>query len=302
MATVTGLTAARMQEIIDATVESGYIDESGHLILVTYDATEIDAGNVLAVLPDATDSVKGKVELATNGEVITGSDSVRAVTPASLANAITTGKLADDAVTQDKLADDSVGAAQLIDDSVTSAAIADSNVLEAHLASAVLLRLAPTGAVFMWPTATAPSGYLLLDGSLVSRTTYANLFALIGTTFGAGDGTTTFALPNVKGRNVIGFDSSQTEFDALGETGGAKTHTLTPAQLPEHVHGWIGSASGAPANTTDQPFRGNGSMDTGFRMQKELYETETHNSAAITAGQPHNNLGPYLVLNFIIKT
>jgi hypothetical protein len=62
----------------------------------------------------------------------------------------------------------------------------------------------PTGSIAMWPTATAPSGFLLCDGSAVSRTTYANLFALFGTTFGTGDGSTTFNLPNFISNLPIG--------------------------------------------------------------------------------------------------
>ena len=82
-----------------------------------------------------------------------------------------------------------------------------------------------TGAIVMWPTATVPTGYLLCDGQAVSRSTYADLFAVIGTSFGAGDGSTTFNVPNLKGRQVVGRDAAQAEFDTLGETGGAKTHT-----------------------------------------------------------------------------
>jgi len=90
VATVTGYTAAKMQEIVDGTVESGYINGSGHLILVLHDATEIDAGSALPALPTASDTVAGIVELATNAETITGTDATRAVTPASLAAASTT--------------------------------------------------------------------------------------------------------------------------------------------------------------------------------------------------------------------
>jgi len=56
----------------------------------------------------------------------------------------------------------------------------------------------PTGAVLMWTTNSAPTGYLLCDGTAVSRTTYAGLFAVTGTTYGVGDGSTTFNLPNLK--------------------------------------------------------------------------------------------------------
>jgi microcystin-dependent protein len=77
---------------------------------------------------------------------------------------------------------------------------------------------------------------LELTGQAVSRTTYSGLFALLGTSYGAGDGTTTFNIPDYRGRTLVGHDASQPEFDVLGETGGAKTHTLTTAQMPSHTH------------------------------------------------------------------
>jgi len=84
MATVTGLTAERMQEIIDATIVSAAIDGSGHLILETSDGTFIDAGSALPALPTASTTVQGIVELATTAETTTGTDTARAVTPAGV--------------------------------------------------------------------------------------------------------------------------------------------------------------------------------------------------------------------------
>lgn len=94
----------------------------------------------------------------------------------------------------------------------------------------------PTGSVVMWPAPVAPPGWLLCDGSSLLRATYRDLFNTIGTTYGAVDGTH-FNLPNLKGRVPVGFDSTQTEFDALGETGGAKTVTLDTTMIPSHAHG-----------------------------------------------------------------
>jgi microcystin-dependent protein len=84
----------------------------------------------------------------------------------------------------------------------------------------------PAGVTLPWAgTGAVPSGWLLADGSAVSRTLYADLFAAIGTQYGVGDNSTTFNLPNYKGRFVVGQDAAQTEFDVLGENGGTKTHT-----------------------------------------------------------------------------
>lgn len=109
-----------------------------------------------------------------------------------------------------------------------------------------------------------------------------------------------FNIPNLKGRVPVGVDTTQTEFDIMGETGGAKTVTLTDTQLPDHVHGWNGSSLAA-SDTNDQPGRGAGAGDPNFRMQKELYASETYGSAQLTNGQAHNNLQPYMALNFIIR-
>ena len=78
----------------------------------------------------------------------------------------------------------------------------------------------------------APEGYLFCDGSAVSRTTYATLFGVIGTTFGAGDGSTTFNVPDLGGRVPLGVSSTH----LLGSTGGSETVTLTESELPSHVH------------------------------------------------------------------
>ncbi len=82
----------------------------------------------------------------------------------------------------------------------------------------------------------AVPGWLKADGSAVSRTTYADLFAVIADEFGVGDGSTTFNLPKMDGRFPIGIDSTDTDFDAMAETGGDKTKTLVEADLPAHVH------------------------------------------------------------------
>lgn len=95
----------------------------------------------------------------------------------------------------------------------------------------------PIGALMPYVGSTAPDSFwLICDGAAVSRTTYATLFAIVGTTYGSGNGSTTFNLPNLKGRTVVGYDSGQTEFNALGKTGGEKTVTLATTQIPAHSH------------------------------------------------------------------
>lgn len=102
----------------------------------------------------------------------------------------------------------------------------------ASLTSDALERITlPVGGIMFWPTATPPSGWLYCDGSLVSRTTYAKLFSVIGTRFGAGDGSTTFALPDLRGRAIFGLGSSP--LNAIGNKGGTFNHTHN---VPTHNH------------------------------------------------------------------
>jgi microcystin-dependent protein len=96
------------------------------------------------------------------------------------------------------------------------------------------LLLTPAGVISQFAGSTAPTGYLLCTGQSVSTTTFADLFSVIGYTYG-GSGSN-FTIPNLQGRIPVGRDAAQTEFDVLGEAGGAKTHTLTTAEMPSHTH------------------------------------------------------------------
>jgi microcystin-dependent protein len=137
------------------------------------------------------------------------------------------------------------------------------------------------GEIQMWTDTTEPEGWLVADGSEVSRTTYAALFATIGTTYGEGNGTTTFNLPDFRGKVAAGFDTAQTEFNALGKTGGAKTVTLTEAQMPSHTHvqnahGHTGTAASGGAH--------------GHTASTSTSTTHGHTgSAAADAGHAHNS-------------
>lgn len=93
---------------------------------------------------------------------------------------------------------------------------------------------APVGSIMIWAGSTAPTGWLLCDGTAYSTTTYSALYAVVGTTYGSGSGT--FLVPNLKGKIPVGMDASQSEFNTRGETGGAKTHTLSTTEIPSHSH------------------------------------------------------------------
>lgn len=164
------------------------------------------------------------------------------------------------------------------------------------------LALNVVGMVQMTAAAKAPSGWLLCDGAAVSRTTYADLFAAIGTTYGKGDGSTTFNLPNMKGRVPVGLDAAQAEFDALGKTGGSKTHTLSQGEMPSHTHYIDGPLGGQLSGTSRDPTM-NGADGAGYTPWfGGGWGAAAARVAASGSSQPHNNLQPYATVNFIIKT
>jgi len=171
---------------------------------------------------------------------------------------------------------------QYVDDVL---AVKDASITTAKLAGGVAV---PIGATFEYAGSTAPAGYLLCDGSAVSRTTYANLYAVIGTTYGTGDGSTTFALPDIRGKFPLGKTASGT-YTTLGGTGGETTHTLTTSEMPSHTHtvpltSW--NAHSGTALSNDTPYYSSSG-------------TAATNSTG--GGGAHNNMPPYIIMNYIIK-
>lgn len=165
--------------------------------------------------------------------------------------------------------------------------------------------LVPVGTVLQYAAATAPAGYLLCDGSAISRISYKNLFTIIGTTYGVGDGSTTFNLPNVQGKVIVGLDAAQTEFDALAETGGAKTHTLTVGEIPSHNHAITDPGHTHTYLGVNSQNAGPGADNVAENAPRPT-ETTSSSTTGITVnntggGGAHNNLQPYIVMNYIIK-
>lgn len=142
----------------------------------------------------------------------------------------------------------------------------------------------PIGTMLPYSSKIIPNGFLPCDGSAVSRTEYAELFKIIGTSYGAGDGTTTFNLPDKRGKLSVGLDFNQTEFNSIGKKGGEKTHTLTLSEIIQHDL-WTCNGDYNP------------NIKTAFNSGSSLGIT-THNK---TNTQPHNNLQPYEVDQWIIK-
>lgn len=155
----------------------------------------------------------------------------------------------------------------------------------------------PAGSVIPYIKAIAPENWLVCDGSAVSRTDYSELFNVIGTTFGTGDGSTTFNLPNLKGKTIVGLDSSDTDFNQIGKTLGEKTHTLTVAEMPSHNHS-MGSfnqyndGTGGSFAESEKVGRTTSGAD-GSKGINPIFNTG--------GSKAHNNIQPSVVLCYIIK-
>lgn len=180
----------------------------------------------------------------------------------------------------------------------------------------------PAGSIIQWGGATAPVNWLLCDGSAVSRTTYASLFAAVGTAYGTGDGTTTFNLPDLRGRVPVGKNGGS--FGTLGATGGAETVTLDGNNLPAHTHTFSAITSsngdhshtfGANQNGVAAHATGGGGYNVGFTnagsgemfFYRGMDAAGSHNhsvsgtTGSAGSGTAVNNLQPYQVVNYIIK-
>lgn len=181
----------------------------------------------------------------------------------------------------------------------------------AALAEDALQKLVPAGAILPFAGGSAPQGWLLCAGQTVNRFIYSDLFAAIGTTYGAGDGTTTFALPDLRGRTVFGLDNMNgTDAGRLsvannrGDTGGAQTksgstnsYTLTIADIPAHSHevnAVYGTASTAPPG----PNMNHDTGTTGNRVMTKSIGGGGGHSHAISN---FDVMPPYMLLNWMIK-
>lgn len=198
----------------------------------------------------------------------------------------------------------------------------------------------PAGIVKVFAGSTVPAGFLPCDGAAVSRTDYATLFAAIGTTYGDGDGSTTFNVPDISGRVVIGVSGTH----ALGSTGGSETVTLETANLPSHLHSvpkhghanTVKATTPQFSHTITQPMfkynKPNSGMSAGSGSTNVYNSTNTATatrstnvsvtahaaenctmSGSITAktafasgsaggGGAHSNMQPYLSVTYIIST
>lgn len=144
------------------------------------------------------------------------------------------------------------------------------------------------GVIMAFGGSSAPSKWALCDGSAISRTTYSELFGVVGTSYGSGNGTTTFNLPDLRGKVPAGLNGAT--FSSLGTSVGAEQHTLSESEIPSHTHG-INLSSPDTFSTAN-----NGA---------DFNVTTAFNSGATSSagsGTAHNNIQPSLVVNYIIYT
>lgn len=201
------------------------------------------------------------------------------------------------------------------DDLVTAALLNEQ--LRDNL-NALMSAIVPTGTTVPYAgiLGSAPAGWLVCDGSAVSRTTYADLFTTIGTSFGAGDGSATFNLPDLRGRFPLGKDNlggtsanrvTAVVADQLGGSAGAENHTLSTVEMPAHNHTLRAEMYGSPGtnDSLGNKLHRNG-WPTAFQTGSS-YTIENIWGTSTTikdngGGGAHNNMPPYVTLNYIIKT
>lgn len=166
--------------------------------------------------------------------------------------------------------------------------------------ASVTLMTLPAGLVMDYAGSTAPNGWLACNGQAISRTTYANLFASIGTTYGVGDGSTTFNLPDLRGRTTIGVgQGSGLSNRTIGQSLGEENHLLTEAEMPSHTH--IQNAHSHTYSLGSGAAGGNPGSGTGVASNTYGTSSTTATNQNTGGGQTHNNMQPSLVMNKIIK-
>jgi microcystin-dependent protein len=201
---------------------------------------------------------------------------------------------------------------------VQAAAAHSAGATVEHVLTAASVVLAgasfPSGMLMPYAASGTPSGWLTCDGSAVSRSTYSALFTAIGTTWGAGNGSTTFNVPDLQDRVVIGtspgsLSGNRPTARTLAQTGGEETHVLSVAELPAHNHGindpghfhlspdssYFLTANGSSVSSGSGP-----GGDAGNTCTSTATTGITTNNAG--SGTAHNTMQPFAVVQWLIKT
>jgi len=154
------------------------------------------------------------------------------------------------------------------------------------------------GEIRMFGGNFAPAGWMFCEGQLLPISENETLYQLIGTTYG-GDGQSTFALPDLRGRLPVHFGNSF----VLAETGGAEEITLTVQQIPAHSHAFLCSTSPASSNspTNQLPALTQAATITPYGTDAPQLQLNPQSVGPVGGSQPHSNFQPYLCIDFIIS-
>lgn len=176
---------------------------------------------------------------------------------------------------------------------VDTAQLASGSVSQAKLAAGVYV---PIGGIVQFGGSSAPSNWVLCDGSAISRTTYADLFTALSTTYGAGDGSTTFNVPDLRGRMAVG-KGTNTDVDALGDNDGV---TTVANRTPKHYHSLTTGRGGSFATTENSGASGNSNYYTTATFTNGH---KVFNATGMTTSGNTSNLDTpaFIVVNFIIR-
>jgi microcystin-dependent protein len=166
------------------------------------------------------------------------------------------------------------------------------------------------GEIRMFPWDWAPKTWALCNGAILGIAQNSALFSLLGTTYG-GNGTTTFALPDLRGRVVLGMGQLPAgSYYPEGAAGGNENVTLVTSQLPAHNHLLKASSGNANVNAAANNYLANAQTAITGGANEMIYASTTTNAVALAGtsisntggGQPHNNIQPYLTVNYCIST
>jgi len=265
-------------------------------------ATTLDVNVDNSTLEINLDTLRVKDGGITSAKILDGS-----IVAGDIANdTLTATQIAVNAIGSSELADNAVDTAAIAALAVTTAKITDANVTNAKLAADAAT---PTGSITAFAAATgAPTSWLACDGTAISRTTYSALFVVIGTTWGVGNGTTTFNLPDLKGRVLAGVEATATRLTTANANDSNITSTVVGStggdQYPQlHTH-----TQDQHSHTYNRPPQIANQGGAGLVLGSNWYANETVSTAMATATNQNTfsgqsgNVQPTAIIRYIIKT